>query len=861
MRKALLYLLFLIPVNFFAQTISGNVKDNEGSPLSSVTVLEKGATNKATTDEQGNFNIRVSIIPTTLIVKSFGYTTVEVEVKSKSAISATLEMVGSGLKETAGVGNLTKNRTVVSSASPVTIISVKDLMNTGKNDLEEALSYALATINTGTNAVAGSSSHFDGVDMKNLGASRVLVLVNGKRKNTSAIAHANNTYNRGEVGADFKGIPVASIERVEVLRDGASAQYGTDAIAGVINIVTKKDGSDRLINGYTGITTEGDGFEIGGDINGTVKNDKGAYVNYTFALQRQNKTDRSGEPGNDDYYGVNDSWTQSNKDLGMTVGQNESYGAKMLLNAALPFKNGKGEWYAMTNVGLRTGNSFGVYNAPYMVDDTYNIISNTNGFGPELKANVTDNLNILGVKLKAGKFDVDVYGNLGVNNIDYTVNNTINPTLGNMPKISFDAGSQWNLNVSGNIDVKRSFDKVNVAFGAEYKMEEFKIKDGEPNANLFPVGGGEPVSFTGYSPVDRLSEDRDSYGIYANADFDVSDDFLVGASVRYDGVEDFDSFFSYKVNARYNLGDKGAFRVSYGTNFRAPAMQQVYSRGKQNLVSNYNLGKQILVNHADPFLTTLGINTLKNEVATNLNAGLTVTPMKNLTLSLDYYRVDIDDRIGLTSLEGSLATVPSTINTFMAVNEVSSVAFFANVGDTETQGIDFSAKYDRIKMSKGYLAVVANVNWNTTKVSRIEDTPTMLSSNGYTLIGRSEIGRIEVSQPEIKGGLSFQYAQENFNVNLTNTYFGEVSWLHNSNPNLDQSFGGQIITDLNFGYQLTDIVRLNLAVNNLLNSYPDEIEAGIDNSIDFGGRFKYNRMVNQIGILGTNVRAGITIGF
>jgi len=277
-KNFVLVVLFFLPFFAIAQTITGTVKDKDGELLPYVSVTEKGATNKTITKKDGTYSLRVSMLPTKLIFKSIGYKDVMVAISNEKEVSVALIKEELGLKERSSVGNIAKSRNTLESPVAIKYISMSDLQNTGKLTLDKVLAYNETSLNSANQTHADATTHFDITDLKGLGSSRMLVLINGKRKNLSAITHINDTYGKGEVGTDLNSIPVAAIDHIEILKEGASSIYGSDAMAGVINIVLKKI-TDNAVGHYNvGITTKGDGLESGGDINGTFVNENKAFV-------------------------------------------------------------------------------------------------------------------------------------------------------------------------------------------------------------------------------------------------------------------------------------------------------------------------------------------------------------------------------------------------------------------------------------------------------------------------------------------------------------------------------------------------------------------------------------------------------
>jgi iron complex outermembrane receptor protein len=842
-------------------------------PLPGVTIVVKGTTTGTTTDFDGNYSISASN-GDVLVFSFVGFTTQEITV-SGNVINVTMQ-AGVALDEIILVGNRAKPRTILDSPVPIDNISVAELRNTGQPTVDKMLTYKVPSFNSSNQTISDATAHFDPADLRGLGPSRTLVLINGKRKNQSALVYINDTPGKGEVGVDLKSIPAAAIERIEVLRDGASAQYGSDAIAGVINMVLKKNVEYTTVNVTTGITTEGDGFTLGADINTALNvGDNGGYINLTFAYYEQEETDRSGVPGGDGLFGVifgdddilngTTPWLQANPDLGMTIGQPEIKKFDAFFNAGIPFKNDKGEFYTFGGVTYRTGKSFALYRTPYWIPDEFNLLhepgTTYEGFQPTFETKIIDNYFTVGTKFMVHGFNVDLSGTHGRNAVDYEVNNSINLDLGADSPTSFDVGAYSFSNVLANLDISRSFDQVNVAFGAEIKSERFTAEAGEPDSYF----GGGVQSFPGLQPSNAIRATRDSYGIYADLEWEPTEEFLIGGAVRYEDFSDFGNNTSWKVSGRYTLAEgKGAIRASYGTGFRAPSLHQIYLSNIQTLVSGGTVSNQGTFSNVDPIIREgLGVPQLTAETSKNISAGITYKPVSNLSLSVDFYNVKVDNRVlftGEIGFDGDAGTT-NPVEQILLDNSITSLKFFVNAVNTKTTGVDVVVNYNNIELGSGKLAVTLAANFNETKIEGQINTPQLLAANGYEIFNRKEQSRIISSRPKSKVILGFDYKISKFNFILNNTYFGEVTWQHASDPTKDQTFGGKIITDLIINYEISDKFIIYGSANNLLNVYPDVIDTKGDFVTDLGGRFKYPWEVNQFGFNGTILNAGIIFKF
>ena len=895
----LIAIVLLAPCFLFAQvSVTGTAKTADGEPIAFANVLEKGTSNGTVADIDGNFVLNVAALPTALVVSYVGYATKEMEVSSGSVDFVLIQ--GDELDAVVLVGNRSKPRSVLTSVVPIDNIQTADLKLTGQPTLDKMLNYKVPSFNSTNQTVSDATAHFDPADLRNLGPSRTLVLINGKRKNQSALVYINDTPGKGEVGVDLKSIPAAAIERVEVLRDGASAQYGSDAIAGVINMVLKEGYQYSTVNLDGGVTTEGDGFNIGANINTGLKvGEKGGFLNLTAGYYHQDTTNRAGEPGDDVLFGIEaddpewGDWLAQNPDLGMTIGQPEIDKYDLFYNFGLPFENGKGKFYTFGGVTYREGKSFALYRAPYWVPDPFNLLheegTEYQGFQPTFETEIIDNNHTVGVEFGALGFDVDLSGTFGRNAVDYTVNNSLNPALGADSPTSFDVGAYTFSNRIANLDISRNIGIVSIAFGAEYKDERFSSEAGQPESYI----GGGVQSFPGLQPSNAVRESRNNVGAYANIDLEATEKFLVTAAVRYEDFSDFGDNVSWKAGARYILGDnKGAIRASYGTGFRAPSLHQIYLSNVQTLVSGGTISNQGTFNNVDPIIREgLGVPALTAETSTNITAGITYKLTPKFSVAIDGYQIDVEDRVVFSGEIGFDSEEDSTnpVEQILLDNSITSLKIFTNAIDTQTQGVDVVANYRNMEIGSGSLNATLAANFNRTEITNEDvdpntpdlqvEAPGLIGENGYDIFNRKEQSRIESARPQTKVLLGLDYQISKFNIALNNTYFGEVTWRHSNNglngaplgPNgtnlpeddaaFDQTFGGKVITDLILKYDFSDAINARISVNNLLNVYPDEIETQGDFVTDLGGRFRYPWEVNQFGFNGTIVSAGLQFRF
>lgn len=843
------------------KTITGSVRDaGTDDPLIGARVLVKGTDKGANTDLEGRFSIEVETVPVTLIIDYLGYDKQEVEHPGGN-LDIAIEG-GLGLDDVVIVGSRFVPRTVITSPVPVDNIRMDDLLNTGQQTVDKMLHYSVPSFNSTQQTVSDATAHFDPADLRGLGPSRTLVLVNGKRKNPSALVYINDTPGKGEVGVDMKSIPAAAIERIEVLRDGASTQYGSDAIAGVINIVLKDDYEYTEANVFSGITTEGDGFNLGYNVNTGFKIGEGGFANVSASYSEQKETNRANSPGQDDLFGVpsSDPFISANPDLGMRIGTPNMTIADVFYNTEIPVSE-TSSFYSFGGLTYRKGTSYALYRTPYWVPDPNNIFhapgTTYEGFQPTFETDIFDNTLAFGVKGEKRGWKYDISNITGGNKVDYTIGNTLNPAMGaNSPTIFRAGGYSFRNNVT-NLDLaRRFFDKLTVNFGTEFRTENFIARAGEEAS--YVDGGAQ--SFPGLQPQNEIDAVRYNVGVYADLGFDVTEDFFLGGAARLENYSDFGQTATWKVTGRYKFAeDKFTIRGSASTGFRAPSLHQIYLSNVQTLVSGGTISNQGTFNNESPVVRNLGVDRLKEENAFNFTAGVAARPVTGLYLSADFYNIAVDDRIVYSSSIASSDT-SLLIGQILRDANITSLKFFTNAVNTVTSGVDFVANY-KTDLGAGQLGFNLGLNFNSTRIEGQIATPEAISAAGVEIFDRKEQSRILTARPQDKQLLGISYEIGGFRAVLNNTRFGEVTWQHATDETKDQTFAAKIVTDLNLHYQFNPTLGLGVSVNNLLNVYPDKIDPKGDPVTDLGGRFLYPWEVNQFGFNGTTLSGNLNIRF
>ena len=863
--------MFMLPLGLMAQTIKGKVTDSSGEGLPYMNIVEKGNTsNGVVSDNNGEFSITVESLPMTLMVSSMGFETKKVKVTESSYLTIVVNE-DNALDEVVVTGSRNKPRTILDSPVPIDNIGVAELKNSGQPTLDLMLTFKVPSFNSQNQAISDATAHYDPADLRGLGPSRTLVLINGKRKNQSAQVYLNRTPGKGEVGVDLKSIPTAAIERVEVLRDGASAIYGSDAIAGVMNIILKKDVAYSSITSKAGITSEQDGFNFGTDYNTAFSFGNGGFVNLTLGYYKQEITNRAGtlyasERPSDARPNEN-AWYDANPTGNMTVGQPEMEKRDLFVNMEHPLGD-NATLYSFHGYTTRTGKSFAYYRAPNWrrdVSDNNFITSRPEdfiGYQPTFETAINDYINSGGIRFSFGdEWNADASVTYGANDVMYTVNNSVNRDYlndtGYSPR-SFKPGGYAFSNLVGNFDVSKELsEQVNLALGVEYKKETFEAIEGNP-LSYYKAGSD---SFAGVKPAEAGEWNRNNFGIYSQLDYDVNDALLLGVAARYEDYSDSGDNFSYKVNGRYKLGSKGALRASYSTGFRAPTLHQRHITNSQYIIvagSSEPVLQGTLANN-NPAVVALGVPNLTHEISKNIAAGFTYKFNNKFSASVDFYQIKVEDRVLFSSqisFDGD-DTTTNPVEQILTANNVRGVQFFINAGDTKNTGADIVLNYRRIDFAGGLLNASFSANFNNVTIDKI-NTPSALAANGYDIFDRREQSLITSSRPQSKMILGLAFTKNKWDVSLNNSRFGEVT-LASSDPTKDQVLSAKIATDLGFTYRLTDRININGNINNIFDVYPDESRA--DTGETGGGRFRYTSQVQQLGQLGTNYSLGFNYQF
>ncbi|QQP98469.1 TonB-dependent receptor plug domain-containing protein [Lysobacter enzymogenes] len=721
-------------------------------------------------------------------------------------------------------GTRVSDRTVAESTAPIDIITPQTLEATGTVELATALARALPSLNFPRPAITDATDAVRPAQLRGLAPDQVLVLVNGKRRHTTALINLNDSIGRGSSPVDLNAIPIAAIERVEVLRDGASAQYGSDAIAGVINIVLKGAGEGGSVAARYGQYSAGDGeqYQLSGDV-GFKLGDNGA-VHLAAQGGHSDNTNRA-RP----YLGP---VTPTSNPKGRVVhryGDPEIDQGAFAYNAQYQAAEGV-EFYSFGTASRRRAISNGYYRAP---GNPNNILSvYPDGFLPQIDNVSKDRAAVLGLRGKtAGGWNLDLSYNYGQNQLDFDVRHSLNRTLGASSPRSFYIGSLETTQNVLNADFNKAFDvgwlkyPLTVAFGAEWRGEKFNQSAGEPASYIAGPEPGAPGAqvFPGFTPSDASRRDRHSYSFYADLESDVTDKLSLGAAARYESYSDFGETTSGKLSARYAFNDKVALRGTVSTGFRAPSLQQQFYQSTQTVIvlGDPNPFQVRTFAVDDPAAVALGAEPLKAEESTNLGLGLVLQPVEGLYITVDAYQVDIDDRIILSeNLRGPAVASFLEARGYPGIN---GGRYFTNAVDTRTRGLDIVGSY-KFQLAGGALDLTAGYNRNKTTLERIAPNPPELTAGGLNLqrIGRVERGRITQGAPQDKFFLGGSWNRDGWRFDATATRYGEFHTFNDDPSGVrDQTFAAKWTLDLAATYAVNGW-EFTVGGDNVLNEYPDE---------------------------------------
>lgn len=810
------------------------------------------------------------------------------------------------IEKIAVVGSRVAGRSVEDLPVPVDILSAEALENTGQTEVGRMLQAIAPSFNFSSSSISDGTDALRPATLRGLGPDQTLVLINGKRRHQASIIHINTSVGRGTAGTDMNAIPAASIKRIEVLRDGAAAQYGSDAIAGVINIVLKdaEEGGKAAIN--YGEYSEGDGETVNIDFNkGFALGDEG-YLNTTINYRDRAPTNRAGLHGSCQFYGcteLEDGTLLAGDPRELTaprdtfrIGDADSQQFALTVNTG--YELAGGELYGFITYSNRENESaaFFRHNAnasgnPVLQDGDATIPM---GFLPKINTVIDDvSYNVGFKKSFDNDASLDLSYTYGENSIDYTTSDTINGSYANylryeqgltadeirttIPRSAYAYGLELSLQTL-NLDYTKDYEHFSLALGAELRTDEFRILEGSEYAyrdydtvdgvSIYAglndgIGSVDAASgaqgFGGSDPASSVDESRDVISFYLDAETYVIDDVIISGALRYDNYKGFGDTVNFKLAGNWSITEDVSLRGAVSTGFRAPSMQQLYFNNvsTQFVVgpNGYLIAEQVGTFRNDSTLAqSIGIPKLKEEKSQNRSLGIVYNVTDNINLTIDYYAIDIDDRIVISNRLGK--GLSDTLDAALESAGAGAGQFFLNGADTETEGVDLVATWNTEGLG-GTLDFTFAANFTKTDVV---DLFTPAGSGLETIpvedvFSAQETSIIEEWQPEDRINLSALYRLEDWTVNLSLNRYGEYTVEDGGR----QTYGAEILTDVKVNYFFNENLSFNIGANNLFDVYPDKNTIGNSRSgtiVDANG----NTIVSSPGVF-TYSRRSAPFGF
>ena len=773
-------------------------------------------------------------------------------------------------------GTRRTDRTVSESTVPVDVFSADDLKSQASSDIKTAIKNLVPSFNLQRNALFDGSAFVRPPTLRGLPPDETLVLINGKRVHRSALVQVSGgSLALGAQGADLSQIPGAAVQRVEILRDGAAAQYGSDAIAGVINFALKSNAEGLSLNARYGEYYAGDGRDIQLSGNWGLKlGHEGGFINLTGEYINAHDTNRAVQRPDalvleQQGYDVKQPVTK--------FGSPDTESYRFFVNAELPL--GEDTLYFFGNYGYSDqvidfnyrrpvavtttgpagtpftfGKSISLYYLDRNADGTWNADGRTwndatifpNGFTPRFRSTNTDISAVGGYKGDIGGLHYDASLGFGQNRIKYYISDTFNPSIGPDSPTSFYAGSLEQRELNANLDLSYPLDiglasPLNIAGGLEYRRESFLIGAGDAASYTQGIYASQTVKradgttflvthpvgsngFPGYGPISIVDRSRGSYAAYLDLEVDVTPRFTLGGAVRYEHYADFGGTTNVKATARYAINDAIALRGAASTGFRAPTPGQLYLRNLQtSFIGTNPVPVQVAtLSPGDAAAKYYGATALKPEESVNFSGGIVLTPTSSFTVTADYYNIKVANRIGLTSN----FTVTDADRVQLAAlgvvdpNSLGVVRYFTNGFATRTQGVDLVASY-RATTGWGKLGSSLAVNYNRTKlVSR--RTITLADGRAGQLIDDVRQRDIESLLPRWRGVFTQTAEAGPIDITARANYFGKFT--NNQLPanGGNKTFGAEVSFDLEVGVKIADKFRIAVGAENIFDNYPDK---------------------------------------
>jgi len=772
------------------------------------------------------------------------------------------------LQEIIVTGTRLKDRTVLDSPVPVDVLSAEDIRASGAlaGELGQALQALAPSFNFPRQSNSGGADHVRAAQLRGMSPDQVLVLVNGKRRHTSALVNLESKIGKGTTPVDFNAIPLNAIKRIEVLRDGAGAQYGSDAIAGVINVIlddAPSGGEASLTYGEQSTDfaptdqTLHDGKTLVADLKYGIGVGDGGFLRGGVEYRDRDQTNRSGfdtiifqAPDVPENLA-----TQGHRNY--APGDGEAEDLAFWFNSRFPL-TGDVNLYSFGTYSDRDSEGATFFRYPIGYPPDQNVYSvYPDGFRPVSLGDNQDVSLTVGVDGNDHHWDWTASATYGKNDFDYDLRNSINASLGAESPTHFHLGSYKFDQLTVNLDASREFEAalfgnaLNVAIGAEYRREEFQTGAGDPAsyaAGPFTDFAAGAQAGPGLTPKDEADTSRDVVSLYADFSSYVTTSLLLELAGRYEHYTDFGDAFAGKLSALWRLTDTFALRGAISNSFRAPSLSQISFRSTTtNFGEGGTLSQILTLPVDDPIARALGAQDLDPEKSANVSLGFTFAPSDNFNLAVDLFRIKLNDRITISErISGSDLT--DFIEANFGVTGVDGVNFFTNAVDTKTEGVDVIANYSSL-LGPGKLAVTAGYTYAKTTIEDVNATPDQLQALGFNdvLFGVEERNTLTDAAPKDKWILSFNWDTDHWSLLARGTEYGSATRVFNFGGGFEpeQTYGSEFQLDLEATYKFTKNFSLSLGGLNVLDNYPDLSSA----DINYAGNFPYD-VLSPIGMNG-----------
>ena len=804
---------------------------------------------------------------------------------------------------------------------PVDVLDSETLARTGQTEVGRMLQQVAPSFNFSSSSISDGTDALRPATLRGLGPDQTLVLVNGKRRHQASLIHINTSVGRGTAGTDMNAIPAAAIRDIQILRDGAAAQYGSDAIAGIINIILNDADEGGKVSASYGEYSEGDGETVNLDYTQGFSFGDG-FVNIAANYRDRGRTNRADPqggclygdcPDNDmnEFYepapGNEDREVNGPGRNGFRIGDADSEQLALVINSG--YEIGNGELYGFITYSSRDNESGAFYRNPTGSNGVDNALlsdglnpADPDGFLPIIASEIQDfSVNVGYTFELSTDSTLDFSFTTGQNTIDYTTKNSANYSYANylqfgqglsdaevraaIPRSAFAYGLELGLQTF-NVDYTKTFDNFSLAAGGELREDTYKIKAGDQyayydydtdqvtGAQLYAQdAGGSIQGFNGLSPQAEVDESRSVYSLYVDGDWQVNEDWIINSALRFDNYDGFGDTFNYKLASSYNIVDNFKVRGSASTGFRAPSMQQLYFNNVSTQIRDEGAVTVGTFRNDSAVVQAIGVPELKEEESLNLSIGFVTNLTESWNITIDYYSITIEDRIAISNqldadddpdgADGELATA-------LAENNVEAAQFFLNGADTETTGVDLVSTYSGIDLGLGLLDITFAANFTETEVTDtyVPTEGALSTIDPEVVFSQQDISIIEEWQPKDRISLSGVLMTDNLSVTLAFNRYGKYTVLDSTS----QTYGAEILTDLNISYQFTDSFSVFFAGNNIFDVTPDEAtntgsrggkfeseEGAIDMESD--SVFRYSRRSAPFGFNGAFYSAGVKYQF